>query len=181
MARHQADDGARIDSAREKGAKGHVGTQADAGGVVEQGHELFGPGVEAVVLFVLVGQAPPALRLHMAAPLDFLPGAWHDVAHALVGRPGRGDVVERQVVVDCLQAHAGLSATQRRPQGLGLGAEQQALAVVVHKQGLDADAVAREIQRVFACVVDGNGEHAVQAAQAGDAFALVKAQDDLGV
>jgi hypothetical protein len=83
--------------------------------------------------------------------------------------------------VDCLQAHAGLAATQRRPQGLGLGAEQQALAVVVHKQGLDADAVAREVQRVFARIVDGDGEHAVQAAQAGDAFALVKAQDDLGV
>ena len=180
MPRHQADDGAGIDSAREEGAEGHIGAQADAGGIVEQGHEFFCPGIEGLVLLALVCQVPPALCLHAAAARVALPGAGHDVAHAFKSRPGRRDVVERQVVVDGLQVHARLLG-QGGPQGFQLGAEHHALAVVVHVQRFDADAVAREVERVFARVVDGDGEHAVEPAQAGDAFALVQAQDDLGV
>ena len=103
VARHQADDGARIDATRQEGAEGHVGAQANARGVVQQGHEFRRPVVETIVLLALVGQAPPTPGLHRPAAREFHPHAGHHMLDALVGRPRRGDVVEREVVVNRFQ------------------------------------------------------------------------------
>ena len=51
----------------------------------------------------------------------------------------------------------------------------------MHIQGFDANAIAHEVEGILARIVDGDGEHAVQTLQAGNAFALVQAQDHLGV
>ncbi len=179
---HQGHDGAGVHPAGQERAPGHVGAQADAGRVVQQAQELLGPGLEPEVLLALVRQAPPALRLSAAAREPH-PGARQHVLQSLPDGPGRRDVVEAQVVVQRLQVQlrCGPTRAQHRQHRLELRREQHLAAVVAPVQRLDADAVARQVHRVFAGVVDGDGEHAVEAPQEGDALALVQAQEHLGV
>ena len=64
---------------------------------------------------------------------------------------------------------------------LDLRSKQRACAGLVNVQWFDADAVAHQVQRVLAGVIDGDREHAVQARHKAHAFALVQAQQHLGV
>jgi hypothetical protein len=81
----------------------------------------------------------------------------------------------------CQMVQVYFARATRRQQALELGCEQHAAALVLEVQRLHADAVAGEIQGVVVRIVDGDREHSVQARQAGDALALVQAQDHLGV
>jgi hypothetical protein len=57
----------------------------------------------------------------------------------------------------------------------------EALAVVVHVQRLDADAVPGQVEHILARIEDGDREHAVELAQEADALRLVQAQQHLRV
>src|SRR5215212_2566004 len=81
MPRHEPDNGARVDTAGQECAPGHVGTQPDTRGIVQDRHELPGPALEVVVALMLRGQIPPALGVH-AVPGEFHPVPRHHMANA---------------------------------------------------------------------------------------------------
>jgi hypothetical protein len=124
-------------------------------------------------------QRPVALDAH-AVPVADQPVRGGNALHALPDGPGRGDVLEREVVgerplVDGAW-HRGID--QKR---LELRGEDDALAVVVVVERLLAYPIAREQQPALLPIVEREREHAAQVIEHAIAVLLVEVEQHLRV
>jgi hypothetical protein len=96
-------------------------------------------------------------------------------------RARRGDRPVREIRVDALGGErAGIARQPRQHRAHGRG-EGEAVVAVRVDDGLQAEAVAEQVDRAPREVDDGDGEHAAQAVHEVHAPVLVGVQDELGV
>ncbi len=170
-------DGGGVEAAGEQGAQRDVGDELAGDDVVEQFTHRVDGGVEVVgVLGGLQGPVAVHGELSPAHPHG-VAGAYlvHALVDGVAGRLGEGDQLGQALGVDG-GAHGGV-----REDGLGLGAEEDAVGGRVVVERLDAHAVADEQEFFPAGVPEGEGVHAVEALGERLAPFEVGVEHDLGV
>ncbi len=172
-------DGARIETAAEQDAHRHVGDQPEVDHLAQSPQQLFGKDFFRIRALGRIVQRPVALQADLPV-LEHQGVRRRQLAQATERRPRRGDVAEREVVMNRLGV--GLARHVRILQDrLRLGREPERARVLVVAERFLAQAVARGEQAPAARVPDREGEHAAQVPHARLAVLLVQAKDDLGV
>ena len=166
---------AGIDASRQEQPEGHIGAHVLAHHLFKQrGKSLLrlrhvqSPGDQRL-------ERPEALALHVQPIVDRQRMAGR---HARDAGKGSALAAEKFVLQE-LNDGIGIQCRRCRQQWqqrLELRAEGHTRAVLEHIQRLDAQAVARQHQAPSRTVVQCQGEHSVQAPQAGDAFSRVDLQ-----
>jgi hypothetical protein len=182
LSRHHRHHRTRIDAAREEGTERHLRDHPQA--------HAFLQALDELRLRVFVGDDGTAGEANVPVPTR---DGWRLPAAQKKGMAGRQlvsravdrsrirHVAEREVVFDRRRIDLERQAAMGQ-QRLQLRAEHElTVAQVGVVKRLDAEAVAREEQRLLALVPDGEREHAAQALHAGLAPGLPGVDDDLGV
>ncbi len=177
--RHQADDGARVDPAREEAADRHVAHHLHAHRVVEARADALGPLGFGDAVVDRVGDAPVALRAHLARFGDEHRRG-RKLLDAAEDRLRRRHVAEAHVRIERVRIQLGAEAGQREDR-LRLAREHQPLAVAVDVERLDAEPIAPDQQPPAARVPEREGVHAVQVTREVVAVLGVEMQDRLAV
>ncbi len=180
--RHHRHHGGGIHPAREERAERHIRHHARADGGADVVEQLLLLRRHAAAC--AIGEADvPILRgaaERLAAP-HRQPVAGGQLRHARDDAGVVGHVAEREIIVDGGEVGR---ATQQRvgEQALEFGGEDQAaVGQFRHVQRLHPEAVAHQEQGAFCCIVDGEGEHAVEARQHRRPPLPPAAQDHLGI
>ena len=182
QAGHQRHHGARIDAAREEGAKRHFADQAHLDRLAQAADEFLGRVGERNFVVERVAHVPEHLGLrHGFAALDQHALARAELARALEDCARLGDVAEGEVFLDRARIEAAIQLRVRH-QHLQFGTEQQrAVVEQAVEQRLDAHAVARHEQRALRAVVHGKRKHAAKAMHAVLAPGPPGVHDHLGI
>ena len=168
-----------VDAARQEAADLHVGDLMRRHRFVEHAVDLVGPLVEPLGLVDLVRDAVEALDVQLAV-LEHHEMAGQQLVDVLEHGLRVVHVLEAQVLRQHLAVE--LFAERRmRQKRLDLAAVDEAVAVVLVVERLDAEQVARAHEALLRRVPDGDGEHAAQLLEHVRAPRLVAVDDGLGV
>jgi hypothetical protein len=162
LASRIGDDRARINTTGQESAERHVGDEMRAHGIFQRGIQRLDPLRLGTVGVWLPVQAPIASgTLDVSVGTDDQMMARLKLAHATIDRERRRNVLQVQVVIECIEIDA---AIQPRPRSecLDFGREGDAVAVEGITKWFDADPVARQQQALQAPVPERKCEHAAQ-------------------
>ena len=168
-----------VDAARQEAADLHVGDLMRRHRLVEHAVDLVGPLVQTLRLVDLVRDMVVALDVQLAA-LEHHEVAGQQLVHVLKHGLRVVHVLEAQVLRQHLAVEFLLERRVRQKR-LDLAAVDQAVAVVLVVERLDAEQVARAHEALLRRVPDGDGEHAAQLLEHVGAPRLVAVDDGLGV
>ncbi len=135
--------------------------------------------VQAAAVRDLLRQAPVSIATYFAvAPLQ--PVSGHELFDSVHQRPGRRNIVQRQVAIQAGKAQAAIDLRMDE-DGLQLRPEKYFLAAMRDVERLDAHAIARQHQPASGVCPERHRKHAAQSAETLRVPFEKRAQDRLGI
>ncbi len=179
--RHQRDDAAGINPARQKRPERHVGNHPHPNRFLQTRDQLLGNLVLGCRTTIGELQLPIGARFgQLLAALDLQAMARHQLADAAVDRARIGNIAEGEKLLDRLRVEPAIDVRMAQ-QRLELGGEQQQPALIHVIKRLLAEPVTGEEQRLAAAVPQGEGEHPIEAVETAFAPLLPGVDNHLGV